>query len=65
MAKRRAERAEAFVAPFEEAVPTVEEKRHRKRTALESEMDGKEPDGIVKGKKKKKKHRQDGVLEAS
>jgi len=32
--KRRAERAEAFVAPVEIAAPTVEEKRrHRKRTA--------------------------------
>ncbi|KAF8164851.1 hypothetical protein B0H34DRAFT_686911 [Crassisporium funariophilum] len=54
--KRRAERAEAFVAPVETAAPTVEEKRrHRKRTALELEMDGEEPEGVEKSKKKKKR----------
>ncbi|KAF8876308.1 hypothetical protein CPB84DRAFT_1838691 [Gymnopilus junonius] len=41
--KRRAERAEAFIAPAEEAAPTVEEKRK------------KEPEGIEKLKKKKKR----------
>lgn len=37
MSKRRAERAEAFVAPIEAAVPTVEEKRTKRKHA---EMDG-------------------------
>lgn len=54
--KRRAERAEAFIAPVEKAEQTVEEKkRHRKRTAMELEMDAEEPDGVEKSKKKKKK----------
>ncbi|PPQ81092.1 LOW QUALITY PROTEIN: hypothetical protein CVT25_014555 [Psilocybe cyanescens] len=54
--KRRAERAEAFVAPAETAAPTVEEKRrHKKRAAMEMEMDDEEPEGIEKSKKKKKK----------
>lgn len=47
--KRRAERAEAFVAPQEEAAPTVEEKRKRRH----AEVDG--ADGTAKSKKKKKK----------
>ncbi|KAF9004741.1 ribosomal RNA assembly protein mis3 [Cyathus striatus] len=51
--KRQAERAEAFVVPVENAEPTVEEKR-RKRKALEKEMDGEELEGIEKVKKKKK-----------
>lgn len=34
--KRRAERAEAFVAPVETAEPTVEEKRKRKRKTAET-----------------------------
>ncbi|KAF4616152.1 hypothetical protein D9613_011448 [Agrocybe pediades] len=58
--KRRAERAEAFVAPVETAAPTVEEKRkHKKRSAaeLEAEMDAEEPEGIEKSKKKKKKRK--------
>lgn len=33
MSKRRAERAEAFVAPTEEAAPTVEEKRKKRKHA--------------------------------
>ncbi|KAJ7499385.1 hypothetical protein FB451DRAFT_1205264 [Mycena latifolia] len=55
-AKRRAERAEAFVAPAEEAAPTIEQKRNRKRTAMEAEMatEG-DVDGSEKMKKKKKK----------
>ncbi|TFY55656.1 hypothetical protein EVG20_g9237 [Dentipellis fragilis] len=54
--KRRAERAEAFVAPVEEAAPTVEEKRKRRRKDLESELDGDEPPNEGKaGKKKKRK----------
>ncbi|OAX39139.1 hypothetical protein K503DRAFT_690266 [Rhizopogon vinicolor AM-OR11-026] len=47
--KRRAERAEAFVAPEEEAAPTVEEKRKRRH----AEADGE--DGKARSKKKKKK----------
>jgi len=55
-AKRRAERAEVFVAPVEDAAPTVDEKRKRKRRGLEAEMDGDEPPNEGKaGKKKKKK----------
>ncbi|KAH9024557.1 ribosomal RNA assembly protein mis3 [Lactarius pseudohatsudake] len=49
-AKRRAERAEAFVAPVESAVPTVEEKRKRKHGESETE-------GGKAGKKKKKRVR--------
>ncbi|KAH8979291.1 ribosomal RNA assembly protein mis3 [Lactarius hatsudake] len=49
-AKRRAERAEAFVAPVESAVPTVEEKRKRKLGESETE-------GGKAGKKKKKRVR--------
>ncbi|THV00578.1 hypothetical protein K435DRAFT_656952 [Dendrothele bispora CBS 962.96] len=56
--KRQAERAEAFVAPAEEAVPTVEEKIKRKRRVMESEMDDEEAEGLEKSKKKKKhKHK--------
>jgi ribosomal RNA assembly protein len=47
--KRRAERAEAFVAPQEEAAPTVEEKRKRRHVDVDGE------DGTAKSKKKKKK----------
>jgi len=50
-AKRRAERAEAFVAPEEDAAPTVDEKRKRKRT----KDNGKEPETVEDGAKKKKK----------
>ncbi|KAJ8483243.1 hypothetical protein ONZ45_g14664 [Pleurotus djamor] len=58
-AKRRAERAEAFVAPTEEAAPTVEEKRKRRISAvrMEVEMDGEERDGVELQKKRRKKHR--------
>ena len=53
--KRRAERAEVFVAPVETAAPTVEEKRrHKKRSAIELELDHEEPEGAEKAKKKKK-----------
>jgi ribosomal RNA assembly protein len=53
--KRRAERAEVFVAPVETAAPTVEEKRrHKKRSAMELEVDHEEPEGVEKAKKKKK-----------
>lgn len=57
MEKRRAERAEAFVAPAEDAAPTVEEKRKRKRKDMGSEMtrDQQEADGTKKSKKKKHK----------
>ena len=49
--KRRAERAEAFVPPKEDAAPTVEEKKKRKERAEDGE-DGERPH---KSKKKKKK----------
>ncbi|KAH7888099.1 hypothetical protein F5I97DRAFT_1865667 [Phlebopus sp. FC_14] len=52
--KRRAERAEVFVAPIEQAAPAVEEKRKRKQA--EQEEDGQE-----KAKKKKKKVRFTGA----
>lgn len=55
-AKRRAERAEAFVAPVESAAPTVEEKQKRKRRESEAEVDGPSKEGKA-GKKKKKKAR--------
>ncbi|KAJ6567346.1 ribosomal RNA assembly protein mis3 [Mycena vulgaris] len=62
-AKRRAERAEAFVAPAEEAAPTVEQKRNRKRSAAEAEMvtegDADEPEKTKKKKKKKEKRSDD------
>lgn len=47
--KRRAERAEAFVAPEEDVAPTVEEKRKRRHAEVNDEED------TVKSKKKKKK----------
>ncbi|KAJ7477185.1 ribosomal RNA assembly protein mis3 [Mycena galericulata] len=57
-AKRRAERAEAFVAPAEDASPTVEQKRNRKRNAVEAKMIGEGVDGNETTKKKKKKEKQ-------
>ncbi|KAF7331705.1 90S preribosome/SSU processome component KRR1 [Mycena kentingensis (nom. inval.)] len=51
-AKRRAERAEAFVAPVEEAAPTIEQKRKRK--AAEEEAGGDEERTKKKKKKKEK-----------
>ncbi|KAJ3996868.1 hypothetical protein F5050DRAFT_1756003 [Lentinula boryana] len=57
--KRRAGRAEAFVAPEEDAAPTVEEKRKRKRNDMELETAQKEEqvEGTKKSKKKtKSKH---------
>ncbi|KAJ7047807.1 ribosomal RNA assembly protein mis3 [Mycena alexandri] len=54
-AKRRAERAEAFIAPAEESAPTIEQKRHRKRSAVEAEVDGEaRGDGEERSRKKKK-----------
>ncbi|KAH9853834.1 hypothetical protein C2E23DRAFT_820667 [Lenzites betulinus] len=53
-AERRAKRAEVFVAPEEEAAPTIEEKRKRKRDRVqEQDADGHDD----KSKKKKKKKR--------
>lgn len=53
-AKRRAERAEAFVAPVESAAPTVEEKRKRKRREADAEVGG-DDEPPKEGKKKKKR----------
>ncbi|KAF9464266.1 ribosomal RNA assembly protein mis3 [Collybia nuda] len=58
-AKRRAERAEAYVAPLESAAPTIEEKRHKKRKARESGMETEESKGSEKTKKKKSKETED------
>ncbi|KAG2363888.1 hypothetical protein BDR07DRAFT_1281182 [Suillus spraguei] len=46
--KRQAERAEVYIAPKEEAVPTVEEKRKRRHTEVDVD------DGTARSKKKKK-----------
>jgi len=43
--ERRAERAEAFVAPAEASAPTVEDKRKRKRRELEGKVDGEDQSG--------------------
>ncbi|KAF7982309.1 hypothetical protein HWV62_28992 [Athelia sp. TMB] len=59
-AKRRAERAEAFVAPEEEAAPTVAEKRKRKR----SKDDVEDVTPVEEGTKKKKKKKSKAVEEA-
>lgn len=60
-AKRRAERAVAFVAPVESAAPTVEEKRKRKRRETETEVDGdREPPKERKKKKKRAKLEEEG-----
>jgi hypothetical protein len=48
--KRRAERAEAFVAPVERAAATVEEKRKRKLREVEREMDNKDERKKKRGK---------------
>ncbi|KAF8883444.1 hypothetical protein BD779DRAFT_1539974 [Infundibulicybe gibba] len=56
-AKRRAERAEVYVAPMEDAVPTVEEKRHRKRPTLASESAQGTND-----QKRRKRHRTDDEI---
>ena len=50
---RRAQRAEAFVAPIEDVVPTIEDKRKRKREA--KAVIDEDVDGERKEKKKKKK----------
>lgn len=56
---RRAERAEAFVPPKEDAAPTVEEKKRRKRKErTEDGLDG-EGEKQHKSKKKKKKATED------
>ncbi|KDQ65017.1 hypothetical protein JAAARDRAFT_52934 [Jaapia argillacea MUCL 33604] len=58
-AQRQAQRAEAFVAPVEEALPSVEERRKRKhREGVEDE--GGEGEGGEKVKKKKKKEKKSG-----
>ncbi|KAH9963940.1 hypothetical protein BJV74DRAFT_309850 [Russula compacta] len=62
IAKRRVERAEAFIAPVEAAAPTVEEKRNRKRRKLEAEIDKDEltgEGGERKRKMKRVKERED------
>ena len=57
-AKRRAERAEAFVVPAETTAPTVEDKRKRKRREVDAEVDAEDESGEGRvGKKKKKKKR--------
>jgi len=58
-AKRRAERAVAFVAPVESAAPTVEEKRKRKRRGSEAEVDEPRKEGKA-GKKKKRVRSEEG-----
>jgi ribosomal RNA assembly protein len=58
-AKRRVERAEAFVAPGETAAPTVEEKRKRKRREVEREMDKDERTSEGRERRKKKGRRDD------
>ncbi|TFK28705.1 ribosomal RNA assembly protein mis3 [Coprinopsis marcescibilis] len=55
--KRKAERAEAFVAPAETAAPTVEEKKKKRKRAaveMEKEMDAEEVGGDETKKKRKK-----------
>ncbi|KAF8270870.1 hypothetical protein EI94DRAFT_1770650 [Lactarius quietus] len=60
-AKRRAERAEAFVAPVESAAPSVEQKRKRKQRESEAEVNG--DDGPAKGGKAGKKKKKRAKLE--
>jgi ribosomal RNA assembly protein len=62
-AKRRAERAEVFIAPAEIAAPTVEEKRHKKRKNPEVVADGDAREGGEKVRKKKQKKREGVVAE--
>jgi len=64
-AKRRAERAEVFVAPAEAAAPTVEDKRKRKRREREAEVDGEDQSGEGRVGKKKKKRVQGVILSQS
>ncbi|KAI0052596.1 hypothetical protein FA95DRAFT_1482992 [Auriscalpium vulgare] len=54
-AKRRAERAEVFVAPVEDVAPTVEDKRKRKRRELEHADEPLNEGRAVKKEKKKAK----------
>ncbi|KIM83974.1 hypothetical protein PILCRDRAFT_6828 [Piloderma croceum F 1598] len=58
-AKRRAERAEAFVAPEEEAAPTVDVKRKRKRSKGDGAEEPADESMTKKTKKKKKKKKVD------
>ncbi len=53
-AERRAKRAEVFVAPEEEAAPTIEEKRKRKHSSTREGADG------LKDKSKKKRKKDSG-----
>ncbi|KAL1946640.1 hypothetical protein VTO73DRAFT_14744 [Trametes versicolor] len=59
-AERRAKRAEVFVAPEEEAAPTIDEKRKRKRDRTQEQSVDQDTQGHdEKSKKKKKKKRAD------
>lgn len=59
-AERRAKRAEVFVAPEEEAAPTIDEKRKRKRDRTQEQSVDQDTEGHdEKSKKKKKKKRTD------
>ncbi|KAI0662988.1 hypothetical protein C8Q70DRAFT_1050693 [Cubamyces menziesii] len=58
-AERRAKRAEAFVAPEEQAAPTIEEKRKRKRDQVQDHDNSNGADNEEKSKKKKKKRAND------
>lgn len=58
--RRHAERAEKYVAPAEEAEPTIEEKRKKKRKEREGEAEGNAETGEGSKKKKKKKDKGDG-----
>jgi ribosomal RNA assembly protein len=55
--KRRVERAEAFVAPAEQAALPVQEKRKRKRAQVELDVSAEQPKDTEDGTKKKKKRR--------
>jgi ribosomal RNA assembly protein len=57
-AKRKKERAKAFIAPSEKSVPKVEERLKRKRTSAETgaDLEGSGEDGkVLEAKRKKKK----------
>ncbi|TFY54306.1 hypothetical protein EVJ58_g8939 [Rhodofomes roseus] len=63
--ERRFKRAEAFVAPVEDAAPTVEEKRKRRREQQVEEAAPHDDSGRKEKKKKKKKARVEGVDESA
>ncbi|KAH9843680.1 uncharacterized protein C8Q71DRAFT_729586 [Rhodofomes roseus] len=63
--ERRVKRAEAFVAPVEDAAPTVEEKRKRRREQQVEEAAPHDDSGRKEKKKKKKKARVEGVDESA